>query len=580
MGRIIGIDLGTTYSAVAYLENGNPKVIEQRNGRKNMPSVVCINDDEILVGENALKQDFTLNTIKRIKRKIGTDYRAEINGKQYSPEEVSAYILKELKNRAEEFLGEEVRDAIITVPAYFNDNQRQATKDAGKIAGLNVIRIINEPTAASLSYGVNPEHDANIIVYDLGGGTFDVSLVNVGDGIFEVIATAGDNRLGGEDFNRRIEEIIVNKFKDETGIDLTDDPLAMAKLSDAVEDAKITLSSKKSVKIHIPFITADENGAHDINFEFTRDEFEKLISDYIERTIELCKQAVDDARLEAKDIDRVILVGGSSRIPYIRGKIKGFFGKEPDYKINPEEVVAMGAAIQGGIVQGDVSGIVLVDVTPMSLGIEVENGYFVPIIERNNPIPTCARRIFTTVADGQKSVDVHILQGESMKCDNNISLGKFRLEGIRKAMKGEPRIEVTFELDVNGILNVTATDADTQSVQGITIVNDSRIDEKELERLREEHLKSFDKDIKNRKRFNNILRLKTKAEYIAGKIEAVVPPAYRDELIKEEISEILLRAQSALEELDIEKAESAVDALEFIMKELKAGNYKGGERIA
>ena len=579
MGRIIGIDLGTTYSALAVLEDKKPKIIPMKNGRKSMPSVVSFTADEVLAGESALKPETAKDCIRRIKRKMGTDIRIKKYDREYSPEEISAYILKELKMNAEEYLGEEVKDAIITVPAYFNDNQRQATKNAGKIAGLNVLRIINEPTAASLAYGVNPSDDMNIIVYDLGGGTFDISVLNVGEGVFEVISTAGDNNLGGEDFTQRILDLILARFKDETGIDLTGDPLAHAKLYTEVERAKIELSSKTSSRIQIPFITADETGAKDIDFEISRTEFEALIKDYIDRTVELTRQAVTDAHLELKEINRVLLVGGSSRIPMVQQKVEELFGRKPDTGLNPEEVVAMGAAIQGGIVVGDVSGIVLVDVTPMSLGIEVENGYFVPIIERNTPIPTAAKRIFTTVTDSQRCVEVHILQGESMYSQNNISLGKFRLEGIRQAPKGDPRVEVTLELDVNGILNVTASDLDSETAQGITIVNNERLSEDELERMREIHLKNYEQEIRKRKKFTQVLKLKTKAENISSKIESSIPPAYRNNLVKEELKELMKAVNDAVLEIDLTKIESAIEGLEFIHNELKAGNYNS-EKIA
>ncbi|OHD54286.1 MAG: hypothetical protein A2Y33_16575 [Spirochaetes bacterium GWF1_51_8] len=581
MAKLVGIDLGTTFSAIAYLnEKGKPGVIEFDNGKKTMPSVVAFDGEEIVIGETAQRSEYAASAIRRIKRKMGTDHSAELNGRKYSPEEISAFVLKEIKNRAEEAIGEKIKDVVITVPAYFNDNQRQATKNAGKIAGLNVLRIINEPTAASLAYGIKEDDDINVAVYDLGGGTFDVSVLNVADGIFEVISTAGDNQLGGEDFTRRIQDVITKKFTDETGIELSTDPLAMSKLYDAVETAKIELSAKNSARVKVPFITADEKGTHDIDFELTRGEFEKLISDYIERTIELTKQAVSDGKLGIDEIDRVILVGGSSRIPLVHKRVQELFGKSPDCTLNPEEVVAMGAAIQAGIVQGDLSGIVLVDVTPMSLGIEVENGYFVPIIERNTPIPTSAKRIFTTVADNQKSVDITIFQGESMYVENNITLGKFRLEGVRHAPKGDPRIEVTFELDVNGILNVRAMDLDSESAQGITIVNDSRLTDEQLQKLKEHHLKNYNEEIRKRKHLTTVLKQKTKAESIAAKIENSIPPAYRDSLIREEIAELLRSVEEAVVEIDVRKIEEAIDGLEFIYTELKAGNYQSSEKIA
>lgn len=573
MSKVIGIDLGTTYSAVACLKNGTPEIIPDRSGNRTMPSIVTFLEDAVLTGHAAKNSELSHpdQTVKRIKRKMGTDHKSVFFGKSYSPEEISSFILKKLREQAEEYLGEKVRDAIVTVPAYFNDNQRQATKNAGRLAGLNVLRIINEPTAASLAYGVKEGDDLNIVIYDLGGGTFDVSVLNVGDGIFEVISTAGDNGLGGEDFNRRVEEVILNKFKDETGIDLTTDPLAMTKVSDAVEAAKIELSEKKSAKIRIPFVTADEHGPKDIDFDISRREFERMISDYIQRSIELCGQAISDCNLAVKDIDRVILVGGSSRIPFVRDSVMKFFGKEADASINPDEVVARGAALQGGIVQGDVNGIVLVDVTPMSMGIEVENGFFVPIIERNNPIPTAAKRVFTTISENQKRVEVHIMQGESMYAKNNVSLGKFRLEGIRSAPKGEPRIEVNFELDVNGILNVSASDLDTGITQGITIIEQGRLTEEELRRLQEEHSARFEGEIRSRGSLNSVLMLKTRADGIKSRIDRTIPPAYQTGMIKEEMNEIMAKISEGVKTLRPELLESSIGRLEFIMHELTAG---------
>jgi len=594
MSRVIGIDLGTTYSAVAYLNNGKPEVIPDKSVGKELsskvipskvlpskvlPSVVTFLENSILVGEPAKRAEFTSpdTTIKRIKRKMGTDYKFSYKGKDYTPEEISSFILKELKIRAEEFLKEKITDAIITVPAYFNDNQRQATKNAGRLAGLNVIRIINEPTAASLAYGIKPEEDLNILVYDLGGGTFDVSVLNVAEGVFEVTATAGDNNLGGEDFNKRIMECVLENFRKETNIDLSEDMLAMAKLSEAIERAKIELSSAESTKIFVPFITADEKGPKNIDFELKRKEFENLISDYVDRTLELCRQAVSDASLKIEQIDRVILVGGSSRIPIVRRKLEDLFKKKLDASIDPEEVVACGAAIQGGIVQGDINGIVLVDVTPLSLGVEVENGFFVPIIERNSPIPTSAKRIFTTIADNQKSVDIHILQGESMYVKNNISLGRFRLEGVRNARKGEPRIEVNFELDVNGILQVSAVDLDTKNMQGITIVNQNRMSEEELLRIQKEYISKFEREIKKRDILNNILIQKTRAESMITKLDSILPPLHQKYLIKDEIKEIYQHINESIKELNPEKMEKAISRLDFLLSELTAGSYSSVE---
>jgi molecular chaperone DnaK len=582
MARVIGIDLGTTYSAVAVLDGGKPRILADQNGRRTLPSIVSFLPGSVMVGEAAREKEYLepARTVKRIKRRMGSDWKFEVDNKTYTPEEISSFILRALKEQAERELGTKVKDAIVTVPAYFNDNQRQATKNAGQLAGLNVLRIINEPTAASLAYGVKDTDDLNLVVYDLGGGTLDVSVLNVSDGVFEVISTAGDNHLGGEDFNQRLADAVTARFQDETGIDLNVDPLAMVKVFEAVEKAKIELSILESTRIEVPFVTADESGPRNIDFEITREELERMIGDYVERSLELCRQALNDAKLGKEAVDRVIMVGGSSRIPLVRRKVAEFFGRETDHSLHPDEVVAMGAAIQGGIVQGEVSGIVLVDVTPMSLGIEVEDGYFVPVIERNSPIPTAAKRVFTTVADGQKSVDVQVFQGESMYVKNNVSLGRFRLEGIRSASKGAPRIEVTFELDVNGILAVSAQDMDTGAAQSITIRNDFRLTPEDLARLEQKHASSFGDEIGKRERLTRVLKSKTRAESIASRIESAVPPAYREALVKNELSELLADIDASVKELDEEKAERAIGRLEFIHSELAAGSLRFGEMIA
>ncbi|MGA2140992.1 MAG: Hsp70 family protein [Brevinematales bacterium] len=580
MGKVIGIDLGTTYSAAACLnEDGKPVIIPDRNGNKMVPSIVAFTPETVLVGFAAGGRELSSpqSVVKRIKRKMGTDYKFSSGGRDYSPEEISSFILKHLKSMAEEYLGCQVREAIITVPAYFNDNQRQATKTAGKLAGLNVRRIINEPTAASLSYGIKPGEDLNIMVYDLGGGTFDVSILSVSDGIYEVVSTAGDNNLGGEDFNMRIIDIICDNFKKENGIDLREDPLALVKIASAVEKAKRELSTSKKTSINVPFITADENGPKNIDFEITRKEFEDLIEDYLDRTMELCGQAAMDAGISFENIDRIIPVGGSSRIPAVRQRLSGLSGKALSDKLDPEQVVACGAAIQGGIVEGDVGGIVLVDVTPLSLGIEVEDGFFVPIIERNNPIPTAAKRTFTTVADSQKIVDIHIMQGESMYSRNNISLGKFRLEGIRQALRGEPRIEVNFELDVNGILQVSAQDIDTKNIQQVTIVNENRMSEQEFSKLREEYSEKFDHEIKKRDILDSVLIMQTKAETMISRLYRALPPVYEKSLIREEIEEIRRNLEESVRELDRGKLERLVQRLDFLLEESAAGVFNYGE---
>jgi len=570
MSKAIGIDLGTTFSSVAYLENGKAFVIPDREGRKTTPSLVTFTEDGVFVGWEAAKNELKYpdSTIRQIKRKMGTSEKIKINEKLFSPEEISAFILKHIKKQAEDFLGEKVKEAVITVPAYFNDNQRQATKIAGELAGLEVLRIINEPTAAALAYDINGKEESKVVVYDLGGGTFDVSILCISDGVFEVVATCGDNRLGGEDFNKRLVDVIKQKFFDETKIDIATDPLAMLKLSEEVEKAKITLSSVEKTRIYIPFITADKDGPKNLDFEITRKEFEALITDYIEKTIELCREALNDAALDVSEIDRIILVGGSSKIPLVREKVKDFFKKDPQTSIDPKEVVAKGAAIQAGIIQGEKSGIVLVDLIPLSLGIEVENGYFVPIIERNSPIPISAKRIFTTVMDYQKAVDINIYQGESMYAKNNIHLGNFRLEGIREAKKGEPRIEVTFEIDVNGILNVSAMDLDTRNLQKITIQNKSILSKDEIEAIQKEHVIKYSEEISKRKNLYEVMRLKTYSENLIDKIKSALPPAHYGMLVEEELDELSRQIKKYEEELNSEELKKQIERLEFIYNEI------------
>jgi molecular chaperone DnaK len=570
MSKAIGIDLGTTFSSVAYLENGKAFVIPDREGRKTTPSLVTFTEDGVFVGWEAAKNELKYpdSTIRQIKRKMGTSEKIKINEKLFSPEEISAFILKHIKKQAEDFLGEKVKEAVITVPAYFNDNQRQATKIAGELAGLEVLRIINEPTAAALAYDINGKEESKVVVYDLGGGTFDVSVLCISDGVFEVVSTCGDNKLGGEDFNKRLMDVIKQKFFDETKIDIATDPLAMLKLSEEVEKAKIALSSMEKTRIYIPFITADKDGPKNLDFEITRKEFEALITDYIEKTIELCREALNDAALDVSEIDRIILVGGSSKIPLVREKVKDFFKKDPQTSIDPKEVVAKGAAIQAGIIQGEKSGIVLVDLIPLSLGIEVENGYFVPIIERNSPIPISAKRIFTTVMDYQKAVDINIYQGESMYAKNNIHLGNFRLEGIREAKKGEPRIEVTFEIDVNGILNVSAMDLDTRNLQKITIQNKSILSKDEIEAIQKEHVIKYSEEISKRKNLYEVMRLKTYSENLIDKIKSALPPAHYGMLVEEELDELSRQIKKYEEELNSEELKKQIERLEFIYNEI------------
>ncbi|MGC8765032.1 MAG: Hsp70 family protein [Brevinematia bacterium] len=568
MSKVIGIDLGTTFSSVAFLNDGKPEIIPDAKGRKSLPSVLVFSEDTVFSGYEALKYElkYPENVVRRVKRKMGTGEKIKINDRTYSPEELSSFILKELKKIAENYLNEKIFEAVITVPAYFNDNQRQATKIAGELAGLKTTRIINEPTAAALAYGMRGNEEQNIVVYDLGGGTFDVSILTVSDGIFEVVATCGDNNLGGEDFNKRIEEIVLERFYKETGIDLKADPLAIAKLGNAIEQAKIELSTKEKTNIYVPFITADENGPKDLDFEITRNEFEEMIVDYVDRTIELCQESLSDAGLTIKEIDRIILVGGSSKIPYIRKRVSEFFKKEADLSVDPEYSVARGAAIQAGIIQGEKEGLILVDVIPLSLGIEVENRYFVPIIERNTPIPTCAKRIFTTVTDFQKSVEIHILQGESMYAKNNVSLGKFKLEGIREAKKGVPRIEVIFEIDVNGILSVSAVDVDTKITQNITIKNESFLTKDEVDKLQKD--KRLKAEIDRRKSLFEVMKLKTYAENLMDRIKTTLPPLYYNMLVNQELEEIKFSVMRNEEEQNLDDLKRQIDRLEFILSEI------------
>jgi len=573
MSKIIGIDLGTTNSCVAVMEGGNPVVIANAEGSRTTPSVVAFTKSgERLAGQIAKRQAVTNpdRTIISIKRDMGTDRRVEIDGKKYSPQEISAMVLQKLKADAESYLGETVTQAVITVPAYFSDAQRQATKDAGKIAGLEVLRIINEPTAAALAYGFDKEKEQKVMVYDLGGGTFDVSILEIGEGVLEVLATSGNNRLGGDDFDNRVMDYLVESFKQENGIDLRSDNMAMQRLKEAAEKAKIELSGVTSANVNLPFITANESGPKHMNIDLSRAKFEELIRDLVESTSGPVNQALKDAGLSANELDKVLLVGGSTRVPMVEELVKKLTGKEPYKGINPDECVAMGASIQAGVLAGDVKDLLLLDVAPLSLGIETYGGVFTKLIERNTTIPTKKSQVFSTAADGQTSVEVHVLQGEREMAAYNKTLGRFQLTGIPAAPRGVPQIEVTFDIDANGIVHVSAKDMGTGNEQNITITASSNLSDADIEKAVKEAEQYAEEDKKKKK----------EAE-VRNNADSTI---YSCEKTLKELGDKVAADEKAKIEAEIENTKKAlegtdINAIEEATKKLMEASYSIAEKL-
>jgi molecular chaperone DnaK len=560
--KVLGIDLGTTFSCMSIMEAGKAIVIPNAEGGRITPSIVAFTKEgERLVGSLAKRQAVTnpQRTIQSIKRKMGTTEKIRIDDKEYTPQEISAMILQKMKIDAEAYLGEKITKAVITVPAYFNDSQRTATKDAGKIAGLDVLRIINEPTASALAYGIDKEADVTVLVYDLGGGTFDVSILTLGDGVFEVKATAGNNHLGGDDFDQRVQDFLIGEFKKKEGIDLRNDPYAMQRLRDASENAKIELSQRQSTNINLPYITTDTSGPKFLNIDLTRAKLEQLIGDLVESTVGPVKQALSDAKLEPKDIDHVLLVGGSTRVPLVQETVKKILGKEPDKGINPDECVGLGAAIQGAVLTGETKDIVLLDVTPLTLGIETLGGIATKLIERNTTIPTRKSQIFSTAADGQTSVEIHVVQGERALAKDNFTLGRFQLTGIPPAPRGIPQIEVTFDIDSNGIIHVSAKDLGTGNQQAISIKGDRKLTEEDIKRATEDAKKFETEDKKKREE----IELRNQADMAVFAAEKMLKESGDkiEPADKTKIEEAAAAVRKALADDKLDEVKKTIDSL-------------------
>ena len=581
MGKILGIDLGTTRSAMAVVKDSEPEIIENSEGDRVTPSIVAFDDDERLVGKPAKNQMVTNeeNTVKSIKRHMGEDYTVELNGEDYTPQEISSMILQKLKRDAEDKLGEDIEKAVITVPAHFDDTQRQATKDAGEIAGLEVERILNEPTAASLAYGIDEEQEKTVLVYDFGGGTFDVTVLEMDDGIYEVQSTEGDNDLGGDDFDEEIVDWIVKEFEEENGIDLSKVDEAMQRIRQNAEEAKKELSSRKSTKINIPFIYQEDGETYNLDLELTRSKFEELVEDLIQRTTQPTKTAISDAGIETSDVDEVLLVGGTTRVPAVREHVQAITGQEPNKEVSPDEAVAMGASIQAGSISGDMDDILLLDVAPLSLGVEVKGGLTETLIEKNTTIPAEENKTFTTAQDNQPMVTVNVVQGEREMANDNKSLGQFNLEGLPPAPAGQPQIEVTFEIDADGILQVSAREKQSGEEASITIEDQARLDDEEIEEMQEEAEKHAEEDQKRR----DFIEAKNKADSAINQAESQMEEhadKIDDDSILDSVDDAISEVEEAKEEAEeMEDLESATEKIEEAIEDLQTELQEIGKEI-